>query len=94
MSVPFVEACGNGDEKKARQLYDSDKSVLNRQDERDGGEIEGFTGLHNAFSKTHFSICRWLLSLPDIDVNLKDFVDGVTLGGVQGSCRHRDAALA
>jgi len=74
MSVPFVEACGNGDEKKARQLYDSDKSVLNRQDERDGGEIEGFTGLHNAFYKKHFSICRWLLSLPDIDVNLIDDV--------------------
>ena len=33
----FVTACKTGDEKKARELYDSDKSVLNRQD--DDGDI-------------------------------------------------------
>ena len=74
MSISFEEACGNGDEMKARQLFYCDKSVLNRREEDTGG----YTGLMNAFYGKHYSICRWLLSLPDIDVNLKDYVDGAT----------------
>jgi len=64
MSNSFILACHAGDEKKARELYDSDKSVLNSQDD------EGITGLPVAFLKENHSICRWLLSLADIDVNL------------------------
>ena len=64
MSNSFIEACEKGDEKQARELYENDKSVLNKQDGA------GYTGLTKAMFEQHHSICRWLLSLPDIDVNL------------------------
>ena len=69
MSNSFVRACRAGDEKKARELYDIDKSVLNRQDGK------GYTGLMWALNYEHHSICRWLLSLADIDVNLTSVYD-------------------
>jgi len=62
----FVVACASGDEKKARELYEKDKSVLN------GQNPFGATGLRASVTFQRHSICRWLLSLPGIDVNLTD----------------------
>ena len=53
----FAQACEAGDEMKAREMYNADNSVLNK-----------YTGLKIALIYKHHSICRWLLSLPDIIV--------------------------
>jgi len=59
-SDSFEMACNNGNEEQAKELYGSDKSILRR---------EGSKGLLGALFFENHSICRWLLSLPDIDVN-------------------------
>jgi len=64
----FVKACRDGDEEKAKELYESDKSVLNLESDRSAG---AGTGLGWAFAMKRYSICHWLLSLPNIDVNMK-----------------------
>jgi len=65
---PFVQACENGDEERARVLYAEyllrGKSILNSWHRNTGK-----TGLVLAIINGHNSICRWLLSLPGIDVN-------------------------
>ena len=71
MSRPnsFVKACGKGDEKKARKVYASDHSFLNKSvPDSHGVHV---TALMLAFLKKHKSVCRWLLSLPGIDANIK-----------------------
>ena len=69
----FLRACREGDEKKARELYENDKSVLNL---KLFGVAGGQTGIAHAICHKQYHICRWLLSLPDIDVNMKCGPDG------------------
>jgi len=69
----FLSACREGDEKKARELYENDKSVLNL---KLFGVAGGLTGIAHAICHKQYHICRWLLSLPDIDVNMKCGPDG------------------
>jgi len=74
MLNPFFEACRNGDEKTARELYDSDKSVLNLKVWGDYMHVvymPGVTGLIVSMIEKHYSITSWLLSLPSLDVNMK-----------------------
>ena len=78
MLNPFLEACRNGDEKTARELYDSDKSLLNL---KSSGYMPGTTGLIFSIIEKHYSITGWLLSLPGLDVNMK-------LGRVQFTAFH------
>jgi len=67
----FLEACRNGDEKMARELYESDKSVLNLKSSGDNGpDVTGLVcSMYN--KKDNYSITSWLLSLPGLDVNIK-----------------------
>jgi len=59
----------DGDEKKAREMYDADNSVLNTTIVAHvNGHQFKYTGLKAALIKKRHSICRWLLSLPDIIV--------------------------
>ena len=62
---PFLKAYRDGDEKKATELYERNKSALDMKSRW------ASTGLTWAIDKDRYSICRWLLSLPDIDVNMK-----------------------
>jgi len=65
MSAPFYKACQDGNEEQAEELYDRDQSVLNEQ------SIAGNTALMAALMSGQHTIARWLLSLSQIDVNIK-----------------------
>jgi len=67
MSAPFYfyKACQDGNKEQAQELYERDQSVLNRQ------SIAGNTPLMAALMSEQHSIARWLLSLSQIDVNIK-----------------------
>jgi len=66
----FFEACCKGDEKKAREQYEADHSVLNSLKLVNPGCH--YTGLMAALIKKHHHISRWLLSLPDVNINVKN----------------------
>jgi len=77
-SESFISACFTGDEDQAKEVYGSDHSVLNTTHLFDNnGKILKLTGLMVALLGKHHSICRWLLSLPGIDTNIKAAVDSV-----------------
>lgn len=61
----FIDACGEGDETEARAMYKKDPEVINQTDDY---EIDR-TGLIKSLVSKHYSITRWLLSLPGINTN-------------------------
>jgi len=77
-SMSFIRACHAGDENKAKEVYESDQSVLNTTATHVArGYSFNITGLMAALTEGHHSICRWLLSLPGIDTNNKSVINSV-----------------
>jgi len=62
----FIDACVNGDKSEAKSMVERDPGLHNKQ-----GRL-GVTGPMWAVIFKQHSICRWLLSLPGLDTNLRD----------------------
>jgi len=78
-NVEFFNACCEGDENKAKTVYEIDQSVLNRINPAGSPNSPGtsirITSLIAALMGKHYSICRWMLSLPGIDTKIKIVVN-------------------
>ena len=61
--IQFVKACADGNESRAKSLYQADPSIV---------KLDGWTGLTYALYGEHHSLSRWLLSLPTLDTNICD----------------------
>ena len=62
----FIRKCRAGDESEAKSMVERDPRLTNKQDS------DGATGLMATLLCKHHSLCRWLLSLPGLDTNLRD----------------------
>jgi len=63
----FRVACSRGDEIKAKSIVEMDPKFHSKQDD------VGDTGLMIAIYYRRFSLVRWMLLLPGLDSNLKNF---------------------
>merc|ERR1712025_994843 len=70
----FFSVCANGDEREAKTIVERDPGIINKQD-----SINGSTGLMWALWKRHYSFTRWLLSLPGLDVNIRNVHNDIAL---------------
>ena len=64
----FIDVCENGDKSKAQNMVERDPSLCNKQ-YRDGVSV---TGLMWALEYKQHSLSRWLLSLPELDANIRN----------------------
>ena len=63
----FFAACAAGDEREAKIMVERDPGIINKQD-----NINGSTGLMWALLKRRHSFTRWLLSLPGLNINIRN----------------------